>query len=319
MRGRSDIEAVLKGLQAELGTRYGTIPPEDGRLLQMLVQLTGARSVLEIGSGVGLSTLWLCRGLLETGGRVTTLENDPALVRLAREHAARAGVEGMIGFIECDALRRLPTMKETFDMVFIDGMKTQYADYLRAVLPLVRLGGLIAAHDVAPLSDEMRSFIDLLKEQPLLDTEYLQLPLAAGVSVSFKRAAADRQAAPHFEELDLPADCEARRPAALVAHKVLRRYEEYGAVGCHLLVDPATSRAQLLDLAAHFLREYGEGFPGAHHIGIYVYSREEAFAQRNSFTYPPEDYFQGCLAQIYYRKDWPEGRTRRWLVREDLG
>jgi predicted O-methyltransferase YrrM len=117
-------------------------------MLRVLAESANAKHVLEIGTSTGISGLWFLLALESTGGRLTTLEIDPRRAALARSHFKKAGVDGLVTLLEGDAHQNVTTVKGPLDVVFIDAEKDGYVDYLNKVLPLVRPGGLILAHNV---------------------------------------------------------------------------------------------------------------------------------------------------------------------------
>ena len=121
--------------------------PVQGELLKMLVELSGASRVLEIGSFTGYSSVCLALGLGE-GGHVDALEINDELEDLMREGWERAGVSDKISLHLGDAVRTLKTLSGEYDFAFIDANKRQYLEYYELVLPLLRPGGLIVADDV---------------------------------------------------------------------------------------------------------------------------------------------------------------------------
>ncbi len=121
--------------------------PVQGELLKMLVELTGASRVLEIGSFTGYSSVCLSLGLPE-GGHVDALEINDELEDLMREGWERAGVSDKISLHIGDAVQTLKGFSGGYDFAFIDANKRQYLEYYELVLPLLRPGGLIVADDV---------------------------------------------------------------------------------------------------------------------------------------------------------------------------
>ncbi len=121
--------------------------PVQGELLKMLVELTGASRVLEIGSFTGYSSVCLSLGLPE-GGHVDALEINDELEDLMREGWERAGVSDKISLHIGDAVQTLKGLSGGYDFAFIDANKRQYLEYYELVLPLLRPGGLIVADDV---------------------------------------------------------------------------------------------------------------------------------------------------------------------------
>jgi caffeoyl-CoA O-methyltransferase len=113
--------------------------------------------VVEIGTSTGYSGLWLCLALQKTNGRLTTFEIDHQRASMAREHFREAGVEKMVTLIEGDAHEQVAKLKGPIDIAFIDADKAGYVDYLNKVLPLVKPGGLILAHNVDMVPDYIKA------------------------------------------------------------------------------------------------------------------------------------------------------------------
>ena len=128
-----------------------SVAPNQGKLLHLLVRVTGARRVLEIGTLGGYSTIWLARGM-PAGGRLVTLEYEPRHAEVARENVARAGLADRVEVRVGAALETLPLLAgengAPFDLVFIDADKQGYAEYFDWALRLTRPGGLIIADNV---------------------------------------------------------------------------------------------------------------------------------------------------------------------------
>lgn len=145
------------------------VPVEDGRLLRLLTEAVGAKHVVEIGTSNGYSGIWLCLALRETGGKLTTYEIDARRASLARENFKRAGVDRLVTLVEGDAHEGVTTLKEQIDVVFIDADKQGYTDYLNKLLPLVRPGGLILAHNISPRMADPK-FLEAITENPDLES-----------------------------------------------------------------------------------------------------------------------------------------------------
>lgn len=148
---KTDAEKRILGVLDEIvnaGKGWQSVPANDGRMLRLLTETAGAKNVVEIGTSTGYSGLWLCLALQGTGGKLTTFEIDPGRASLAREHFKQAGVEQMVTLVEGDAHKNIARLKAPIDVIFIDAEKDGYLDYLDRLLPLVRKGGLILAHNV---------------------------------------------------------------------------------------------------------------------------------------------------------------------------
>jgi caffeoyl-CoA O-methyltransferase len=150
------------------GELYANVPAIDGKMLRVLTESTNAKHVLEIGTSTGISGLWFLMALQNTGGRLTTLEIDPRRATLARSHFKRAGVDLLVTLLEGDAHKNVTKVKGPVDVVFIDAEKEGYVDYLNKVLPLVRPGGLILAHNVNMVPD----YVKAVAANPSLETVF---------------------------------------------------------------------------------------------------------------------------------------------------
>jgi predicted O-methyltransferase YrrM len=144
------LEAALQA-SAAAGLPAINVTPNQGKLLMLLARLQQARTILEIGTLGGYSTIWLARALPSTG-RLITLESDPKHADIARANLARAGLAGIVEVRLGQALQTLPQLasegRGPFDLIFIDADKPSYPDYLAWSLKLSRRGSLIIADNV---------------------------------------------------------------------------------------------------------------------------------------------------------------------------
>ncbi len=160
---------------------YLSVPVQDGRALRLFAESAGAKAILEIGTSTGYSGLWFCLALQATGGHLTTLELDHGRATMAREHFRKAGVDNLVTVVEGDAHEQVTRQKGPFDVVFIDADKGGYPDYLRKVLPLVRPGGLILAHNIE-MSPE---YVKTVTSSPELETIFYME--GGGLGVTLKK------------------------------------------------------------------------------------------------------------------------------------
>jgi predicted O-methyltransferase YrrM len=165
------------------------VSPSQGKLLQLLAQLRGARRILEIGTLGGYSTICLARALPE-GGRLVTLEVDAKHAEVARSNVARAGFANIVEIRVGPALETLPRMQdegaEPFDLIFIDADKPNNPTYLAWALKLSRLGSLIICDNVVrkgavadadspdPMVQGARRFFEMLGAEARLSATALQ-------------------------------------------------------------------------------------------------------------------------------------------------
>src|SRR5579859_5720034 len=127
------------------------VAPVQGRLLQLLARMAGAREILEIGTLGGYSTIWLGRALPE-GGRLLSLEFEARHAEVARANLDRAGLSDRVEVRVGRAIDILPLLEQEgrgpFDLVFIDADKPSTADYVRWAVRLSRPGGVIIVDNV---------------------------------------------------------------------------------------------------------------------------------------------------------------------------
>jgi caffeoyl-CoA O-methyltransferase len=148
----------------------------EGKLLSLLVALTGTRRILEIGTFTGYSAISMAESL-PADGHITSLELSPEHAAKSREHIADAGFSDRITVLEGPALGSLATLEGPFDLSFIDADKPAYPAYYDAIVPLMRPGGLIVADNV-------------LREGRVLEAETTD-PGIVGIREFNDRAAAD--------------------------------------------------------------------------------------------------------------------------------
>jgi len=165
--------------------RYLSVPREDGQLLRVLVESLGAQHVVEIGTSTGYSGLWLLLGLMKTGGRLTTHEIDAQRHERARANFERAGLARQATLVLGDAHAQVSRLSGPIDFVFLDADKEGYLDYLTKLRPLVRPGGLIAAHNMAwPAPDS--NYVKAVTLDPALETVFVNMR-GPGIGLTLKK------------------------------------------------------------------------------------------------------------------------------------
>ncbi len=162
-----------------------TVPVEDARLLRLLTESINAKHVVELGTADGYSGIWFALALQTTGDKLTTFEIDVDSVKQARENFKRAGVEHLITQVEGDAHQQVTKLAGPIDLVFIDADKDGYLDYLNKLLPLVRLGGLVVAHNMRVPPPDPR-YVNAITTNPDLKTVFLNMH-SAGIAVTLKK------------------------------------------------------------------------------------------------------------------------------------
>jgi predicted O-methyltransferase YrrM len=173
----------------ETGLPAIDVTPLQGKFLELLVRISGARRVLELGTLGGYSTLWLARALPEDGS-VVTLELEPKHAAIARANLERAGLLSRVDLRvgrALDLLKALVTSgAEPFDLIFIDADKSSYPEYLEWSLKLARPGTVLVGDNVVrdgkvinpkspdPHIQGVRRFTELVAAEPRLSATVLQ-------------------------------------------------------------------------------------------------------------------------------------------------
>ena len=196
-------DSLLEGIDTRLKSLDIAmhIGAEEGKLLQMLITLHGAKRIVEIGTLAGYSSLWIARALPEDG-HLFTINKDPAHIAMARESFDTSDVRSRITMLEGDAHNVLPALSPQgpFDMVFIDADKISYNDYLDWAENNIRPHGLIVADntllfgsmardrppaDIAPATwNAMRRFNQRLADRTCYFTT--MIPTEEGLTVAVK-------------------------------------------------------------------------------------------------------------------------------------
>ena len=182
------LDAALEAAAAA-GLPPHDVSPAQGKLLHLLARAHGARTVLEIGTLAGYSTIWLARAL-PAGGRLVTLEADPKYADVAVGNIAHAGLADVVELRVGQALETLPQLAAEgcgpFDLVFIDADKRSNPEYLAWALELSRPGSLIVADNVVrqgavadagsadPSVRGVRRFVELLAAEPCVSATVIQ-------------------------------------------------------------------------------------------------------------------------------------------------
>ncbi len=164
------------------------VPYEDGKILHDLVLAGRFRSILEIGTSTGHSTIWLAWAAVKTGGKVLTIEIDPSRHAIALENFRQAGVEAHIDARRADAHDLVKQLAGPFDFVFSDADKEWYLNYFKDLDAKVAVGGCFTAHNTLRVyAREVRDFLDYVRAKPNYQTR-IERGSGEGISVSCKTA-----------------------------------------------------------------------------------------------------------------------------------
>lgn len=179
------ILAILEDMDQSQRRGSMSVPANDGRLLRILAESTGAKHVVELGTSIGYSGLWFCLALERTDGKLTTFEIDEGRAATARANFKRAEVESRVKLILGDAHEKVSAVEGPVDIVFLDADKEGYLDYLEKLLPKLRPGGLVIAHNMSGRQADPK-FVKAITTNAELETLFVSAG-ASGIGVSMKK------------------------------------------------------------------------------------------------------------------------------------
>jgi predicted O-methyltransferase YrrM len=169
-----------EGVGRELRARQ--VAPTTGKFLFSLVAPQTDCEVLEIGGSRGYSTIWLAAGVRYLGGRVLSLEHDPAKVDAWRRNITEAGLEDWAELIPGDAFETLPAIDDVFDVVFLDAEKEQYEELFQLARRKLEPAALVVADNVLSHADPLAEYSRARQSDPSLES--VTLPLDRGLELS---------------------------------------------------------------------------------------------------------------------------------------
>jgi caffeoyl-CoA O-methyltransferase len=186
------LRAVLARLEAEdADERARGVPREQrarqvarttGQFLFAFVAPQTDCEVLEIGGSRGYSTIWLAAGARYLGGRVLSLENDPAKAEAWRANVEEAGLGEWADLVEGDALETLPPIEDVFDIVFLDAEKEQYEQLFAEARGKLEPGAVVIADNVLSHQETLGAYSQGRQADPTLES--VTLPLDRGLELS---------------------------------------------------------------------------------------------------------------------------------------
>ena len=177
---REDADERERGLPA--AERSRAVAPTTGQFLFALVAPQVDCEVLEIGASRGYSTLWLAAGVRNLGGRVLSLENDPAKAAAWRSNIDDAGLAEWAELIEGDAKQTLPKIEDVFDLVFLDAEKEDYEQLFQAARPKLEPGALVVADNVLSHQDTLGAYVQARQSDTSLES--VTVPLDRGLELT---------------------------------------------------------------------------------------------------------------------------------------
>src|SRR3989344_5118119 len=170
-----------------------SIPREEAQFLHALLKSLRPKTILEIGTSTGYSTIWFALAARAFGGKVFTIEHDPAKIKIAKENFRKAGAGKTIRILGGDANKILGNRGKLkiggrrgamIDFIFLDGVKSEYLQQFKWVHPHLRRGGVVAADNAGDFAAQMKDYLKFVRTNKKLHTVFV--PIGNGVELTQK-------------------------------------------------------------------------------------------------------------------------------------
>ena len=162
---------------------YYNIPPDTGEFFYMLVLISKAKNILEVGTSNGYSTIWLAEAAKQNKGKVTTIEIAEHKIHIAEENFKRAKLKN-IKIIKGDALKEILKLKGKYDFLFLDAVKEDYINYIKLAYPKLAKGAVIVADNAIMFGKFMKDYFLYVENHKNLRS--VLVPIGSGVEFSLK-------------------------------------------------------------------------------------------------------------------------------------
>ena len=162
--------------------------PDDAMMLRILVESSGAKRGVEVGTASGFGAINMGIAFERTGGHLWTHDINPKAVQETQENLKKVGMENVVTCVEGDALQTLGKVEGPIDFVFIDALKRDYFKYFKILEPKLKVGAIVVADNVIVSAREMKDYLDFVQNSPNYDTVIIRASLEKkdGMSISYK-------------------------------------------------------------------------------------------------------------------------------------
>lgn len=171
------------GVETNVGT--WSVPRSTAQFLRQLVLIKQPKAILELGTSIGYSTIWLASGAKEVGGEVVTIEKEAYKTETADEYILRAGVADAVRQIQGDIGEVLGGWEEPVDFLFIDANKRGYLKYLKQLEAHLAPNAVVVADNAIDMAEQMRDYLDYFKENEQYSSYLLEID--HGLMISIKK------------------------------------------------------------------------------------------------------------------------------------
>jgi len=168
-------DQILKEIEEKAEIEFMPIVgPERGRVLAEEVRKVKPKRILEVGTLIGYSAILMGREL-DKKSRIITIENHAEEAKAAEENIRKAAISAKVQVIAGDAIQVIPTLKDSFDFVFIDADKTEYFDYLRLMENKLRKGSVVVADNAGFFARQMKDYLDYVRTSGKYSSRFVQV------------------------------------------------------------------------------------------------------------------------------------------------
>lgn len=162
--------------------RHRSLYPDSAAFLSILARTMGAKRILEIGTSVGYSTIYLADAVRQTGGHITSVELLPEKSERARQNLQATGLSEYVALRVGDVREIFGTLQGPWDLLFIDLEKELYLPVWRMLSSEVRIGGIVVSDNVVSHGDELKEYLDTIANDRRFET--VTLPIGLGIELS---------------------------------------------------------------------------------------------------------------------------------------
>ena len=163
---------------------YYNISAYTGEFFHILVLISKAKNILEIGTSNGYSTIWLAEAVKQNKGKVTTIEISEHKVKMAAENFKITKLDKIIKIVQGNALKEIPKLKVNFDFLFLDAVKEDYINYFKLAYPKLTKKAIIVADNAIMFEKYMKDYLGYVRNHR--DLRSVLVPIGSGVEFSLK-------------------------------------------------------------------------------------------------------------------------------------
>ena len=163
---------------------YYNISADTGEFFYILVLISKAKNILEVGTSNGYSTIWLGEAAMQNKGKITTIEISEHKVKMAIENFKRAKLDKTIKIVYGDALKEIPKLKDKFDLLFLDAIKEDYINYFKLAYPKLTKQAVIIADNAIMFEGYMKDYLGYVRNNKNLRS--VLIPIGSGVEFTLK-------------------------------------------------------------------------------------------------------------------------------------